>query len=420
MLSLLVGMMAGFGVSAAEEPTVEIVSKNVYYADTLRLMYAVKATEGYDVAVKIYNAEDELVGNGIAGDGEKVPKTVDIDGVSCLVFVSDFGVPAQDIDTELFAVAELSNGTKSKVERYSVLEYLYERLLVSKNVSSVQKTMYKNLISYADSLGVLLNSELKEGEAPIDVVSDYSYVRVENGTVDGYSAGMYKVGTKLSELNLGTDYVVQESGNVLSWEVKAVNESGTQQGVVTTVYDSEKDTYALTNYSTIIKATESVANAKTYTATLLKDVSGLTDGAKIIIVAKDSDVALSTEQKTSNRASVAITKDGDMVAFDENVAVQVVTLEKVGDNYYLMVGDGECLYTSGGNENNTLKTTTKDENKCQWSITIDANGVAVIKNVSNSVDGARNQLRYYETKSSSLFNCYASGQKDIAIYIINE
>lgn len=214
MLSLLVGMMAGFSVFAAEEetPAVEIVSKNVYYKDTLRLMYAVR-TADEDVVVNIYDNNGNLV-ETIANH-----KTENVKGEDLKVFISTIGVPAQFIYTEFYAEAVLSDGTKTDKVRYSVLEYLYERLTVSTKVSDAQKLMYNNLLAYADSLGKLINSEAEEGATLNDVVSDYAYVRVTNGTVDGtYATAMVKAGTKLDKL--ATDYVV-ESGKVLVWEVNA-------------------------------------------------------------------------------------------------------------------------------------------------------------------------------------------------------
>lgn len=212
MLSLLVGMMAGFSVFAAEEetPAVEIVSKNVYYKDTLRLMYAVRTNDA-DVVVNIYDSENNLV-ETIANY-----KTENVKGEDLKVFISTIGVPAQFIYTEFYAEAVLSDGTKTDKVRYSVLEYLYERLTVSTKVSDAQKLMYNNLLAYADSLGKLINSEAEEGATLNDVVSDYAYVRVTNGTVDGtYGSAMVKAGTKLDKV---TTTLVPGTNMVLAWNV---------------------------------------------------------------------------------------------------------------------------------------------------------------------------------------------------------
>ena len=407
MLSLLVGMMAGFGVSAAEEPTVEIVSKNVYYADTLRLMYAVKATEGYDVAVKIYNAEDELVGNGIAGDGEFVQKTVNLDGVDCPVFVSDFGVPAQDIDTELFAVAELSkDGAVVKTSapvKYSVLTYLHERLSVASNATADQKEMYRNLLKYANSADIVINED-----ADTDSISNYSYVTVTNGTVDGYDKGMYKVGTEIS--NLATTFT-PTAGKVLAWEIVEYDEK-TPKGT-TVIRATDFESYVVTGYSAVITATEVDAEVVKTTGTLVTDVSALTTGVKIAIVAVEEGATMGVKDK-NNIKQANVTKDGNTISFENTAGVTLLTVEKVGDVYYLSFGEEGYLYAAGGTNNNYLRVKEKAD-ICQWTIEI-TDGVATIKAADSSI--TRNWLRY--NSSSDLFSCYSSGQKDIAIYIINE
>lgn len=205
MLSLLVGMMAGFSVFAAETETVEIVSKNVYYGDTLNLMYAVNSTSD-DVVVNVYTADGTLVEtiDEYEVDAEKY-------GIDAKVFISKIGVPAQDIDTEFYAEAVAGN-TKSATVKYSVLEYLYERLYVSENVTAEQTTMYKSLLAFADAADVVVNKDTTTN------IAKYAYVRVTNGTVDGTNnAAMVLAGTALDKLT--TDYV-PETGKVLAWNIE--------------------------------------------------------------------------------------------------------------------------------------------------------------------------------------------------------
>ena len=57
---------------------------------------------------------------------------------------------------------------------------------------------------------------------------------------------------------------------------------------------------------------------------LVTDVAGLAAGDRVIIVAKDYDYALGTNQKTNNREAVSITK-GDTIT--PTAATQVLTLQ---------------------------------------------------------------------------------------------
>lgn len=194
--------------ATGESGLVEIVSNNVFYQEKLNLMYAVRAEVGYSILLKIYDEEDRLV--------EIITKsnTENVNGEMLKTFTSTIGVPAQNIDTEFFAVAELYDGESlvavSQKEKYSVLEYLYERLTVSKNVTEQQRTMYKSILAYADSADIVINGDTENN------IGKYSYVRVENGTVDGtYDTLMLKGGAALNSL---TAYGFDTS-KILSWSI---------------------------------------------------------------------------------------------------------------------------------------------------------------------------------------------------------
>ena len=209
MLSLLVGMMAGFTAFAAETETVEIISKNLYYGDTFNIMYAVNSTSD-DVVLNIYTMNDEGELELAVTVDEYITDTVK--GVeNAKVFTSAIGVPAQNIDKEFYAQAVAGN-TKSEMVKYSVLEYLYERLTVSEGVTAEQATMYKSLLAFADAADVVVNKDTTTN------IAKYAYVRVTNGTVDGTNtAAMVLAGTTLDKLT--TDYV-PETGKVLAWEIE--------------------------------------------------------------------------------------------------------------------------------------------------------------------------------------------------------
>ena len=225
MLSLLVGMMAGFSVFAAETETVEIVSKNVYFGDTLNLMYEVNSTSD-DVVVNVYNANNELV--------ETITEyTVDAEknGTDGKVFVSKIGVPAQDIDTEFYAQAVVGE-TKSAMVKYSVLEYLYERLYVSEGATEAQTTMYNSLLAYADAADVVVNEDTTAN------IAKYAYVRVTNGTVDGTNtAAMVLAGTALDKI---TTTVTPGTGMKLAWNVTVDNVTKTVENVAEYVTEAGK------------------------------------------------------------------------------------------------------------------------------------------------------------------------------------
>lgn len=148
------------------------------------------------------------------------------------------------------------------------------------------------------------------------------------------------------------------------------------------------------------------------TATLVTDVSDLTAGDKVVVVAKDYDAALGTTQKDNNRASVAITKVGDTVTFDDTV--QVLTLEDgVSDGTFALNTGSGYLYAASSSKNYLRTEATLTANS-SWKIEI-KDGVATVQAQG---DNTHNWMRY--NANNDLFACYGSGQQDIALYKVGE
>ena len=159
------------------------------------------------------------------------------------------------------------------------------------------------------------------------------------------------------------------------------------------------------------KVTES---EKTYEFRRLKSATGLSEGSKIIIAAKDYNVAMSTTQNTNNRGQTSVTKytSGDYSYLTPYSSVQYLTVEGKNNTsgFYLNTGSG-YLYASSSSSN-ALKTTTTKDDKCLWTINFNNESAKIVS--KNNV--TRNTLRY--NKQSSLFSCYAEDntQLDVAIY----
>ena len=146
---------------------------------------------------------------------------------------------------------------------------------------------------------------------------------------------------------------------------------------------------------------------------LVTDVNDLKAGDKIVIVAKNADVALSTTQNNNNRAVIAITKDTTNNTVGVIDGVQIITLENGttdGTFAFYVEGDSTGYLYAASSSSNYLKTETTLSANSSWVITI-ADGAATVKAQGSNT---RNWLRYNST--SSIFSCYGSGQGDIAIY----
>ena len=158
-----------------------------------------------------------------------------------------------------------------------------------------------------------------------------------------------------------------------------------------------------------------IAEETAQTATLVTDASNLKVGDEIIIAAKDNDFAMG-EQKTNNRAAVAVTKSEDKLTLTADV--QKLTLKQgAKENTFAFDTGSGYLYAAGkskaqgeSSNKNYLKTSPDLTDNASWTIEI-AEGAATV--VAQGENGC-NTLRY--NNSSGLFSAYVSGQKDIAIY----
>ncbi len=156
---------------------------------------------------------------------------------------------------------------------------------------------------------------------------------------------------------------------------------------------------------------------------LVTDASELAANDYIIVAAKDYNVAMVSydyDVRKNNCGQTNITKFGNnncFLTWEEEIGV--FQLAKSGSNYTIQdVNTEEYLYAAGGESSNYLKAAdeipadAEDAKPYIWSITI-ADGVTTVQATSNG----RNLLKYNATNNSGqLFSCYASGQKDIAIY----
>ena len=141
---------------------------------------------------------------------------------------------------------------------------------------------------------------------------------------------------------------------------------------------------------------------------LVKNASTLKAGDNIVIayINGGTSYALSTTQKENNRAAtddLTLNRDG---TFTPGKAVQIITLEKSGNNYLFNVGNG-YLYAASS-EKNWLKTKKEADANAQASISISSDGSSAT--IKFQGKNTRNTMRYNPntTNAAPLFSCYAS------------
>ena len=141
---------------------------------------------------------------------------------------------------------------------------------------------------------------------------------------------------------------------------------------------------------------------------LVTDVSSLKAGDQVVIVSKDADYALSTTQNGNNRGQAAVSKDGSIITFGDDVQILTLAAGTIDGTFAFYTGSG-YLYAASSSKNYLRTETTLSANS-SWTITI-SDGVATIKAQGTNT---HNWLRY--NSSNSLFSTYASGQGDVQIY----
>ena len=219
-IAALLALAVGFSVSAAEEPTLDILSKNMSYGSNFKVAFAVDNTgvaEGQELEVLLY-AEDPAKNPETAVYKATLAENTKYEGTYPVYF--SYGIPAKDLTAYVWAQAHIvGTETYGKVYRYSAVEYFYERLYTeTSSVSDAQKKLYNTVLTYcADAQAVLSYTS--------PAIGDVNYVYVDGGTVDGinYSALLSDDATFTPNYS-GT----VEDGKRLVWEVTSKGQDGSE------------------------------------------------------------------------------------------------------------------------------------------------------------------------------------------------
>lgn len=149
---------------------------------------------------------------------------------------------------------------------------------------------------------------------------------------------------------------------------------------------------------------------------LLRSGANLATGDQVIIAGAAFDTAMSTTQKSNNRAQASVTKEENYIV-SPGADVEIFNVVKLSDedgefNYYAFESStGNYLYAPGGG--NYLRSSGSVYNNSLWTVNVQNDGVSAIVN-ENDIN--QRYLRYNDY--SELFSCYASGaQNDVALYI---
>ncbi len=199
--ALLLTAALGFSslADSAETEAPVIAAKNISYEGALHIYYAIPKTDSVtaeNTTLSIYDANPETDdGANLISSYTGALETVEKLGGEYIV-IRTGGIAAKDMAKYVYAQAE-SNGTKSAVVRYSVAEYLYERLYTDE-ITTVQKNLYNSTLQYGIDAQAALTNYPTRLETPIDELC-YVYIDPTLGTLDGENfSGLYTEGTELT------------------------------------------------------------------------------------------------------------------------------------------------------------------------------------------------------------------------------
>lgn len=339
ILALVIATMlcAAFAVmtSANETETKpEIISKNMLYSDRYSIMYAVSAETVVEapVTLNVYREYPTDKSTAVGSYVATAPQNEQIGGETRSVYVfTGFGIGAQDFADKIYAQAIDKAGNKSEVVEYSVVEYFLERLYGGYDITPVQKNLYE--------AGLIFGAAAQDRYAADDAirVNDYKYVRVEGGTVNGVTKGMFTKETELT-LALGT---LPEGNKFKAWNV-------TVDGVTTQV--TEAETTITVSGNTLIEVEASVPGPLGYFAKYGGyDFTGYTkvwdNLEKKTIIKRTTDVITANQTDHTNTANGGYL---NLRTIDDNTVLAIGVTPKgylsavPGFNCYIPEGTGDC------------------------------------------------------------------------------
>lgn len=279
---------------------------------------------------------------------------------------------------------------------------------------------FETTFHHATAYGKFSFVNLNLGDATVNNVTIESEVAFVNKFTYAFNDGTLTDAGASKVLTLATDATenlwfacapVDVSGKKLTFTINTSN--GPLSKVVTMPANSVFKSGVVAQFGVDMKDAQFAEQVKWE---LVTDAGALSVGSQIIIVGKNSDYALSTDQRDNNRGATTITKDGNYLA-DPSSDVQIATLEEgtVAGTFAFNVGTAGYLYAASSSKNYLRTQTTNDANS-SWKITIAADGTATI--VAQGTN-SRNTMQYNYNNGAPLFACYGSAsQTAVCIYAL--
>lgn len=252
--------------------------------------------------------------------------------------------------------------------------------------------------------GATVNNVSVESEVPFAGTFDYKFA--DKGLAAATASSTITLNTTATENLWLACAPVDLQGKKLTFTINTTNGPLTKEVAMPTGKGEFKPGVVATFNINM----EGIEFEKSVKYELVTDASELAVGDEIIIAAKTANYAISTTQKSNNRAATAIVKDGNYIV-DPGTDVQIITVESGASagTFAFKVGT-QYLYAPGGG--NYMRTTSTKNANASWFVTISNGSTSIVADRSG-----KNVMQYNYNNGSPLFACYDSAsQTAVAIY----
>ena len=326
LLALVISVGCTFGLtvlanetepeaSVSNAKTPEIISQNVMYGGDFSLMFAVKAASvsGDTVTLSVYGEEPTESSEALWSKTINASSaTTDVKGIASYVFTTQ-GVAAKDMDKNYYIVAE-SAGVKSDVKKYSVAEYLYERLyddeiaFGTSDLEIAQAKLYNSVLQVGKNAQMLLfNYDNDPTNDRTTFVTDLYYVATAIGNggaygiINGKGSGYLTDGSEALKIISSKDTAYLP----LSWNVKYIDKDGN----ITIARDVDLTSFTPTSHM-IITPAKIAAAPSAYTMDSVSTIS-----TSYIKTGSTNTVVSLGEYNGSKGAVITLTHNGGYYEF---------------------------------------------------------------------------------------------------------
>lgn len=366
--------------------------------------------------LKVYYVEDTRAASGLAWSTDEVEITLG-DDFTAASLVNPNGIDAAEITIES-SNTDLATVTAGVVELVADATGTATITATFNGNATYKPAEFSYTITVNDPNPVIYVDKLNVNFASVEVGDAVPAAQTITVTLTNVASVTATLGGTNADAFSISPTSLTASGDI-TISILANTDVAASYSATLTISDGEGGADDKTVNLSFAVTEPEVNDDVTGTWTLVTDAATLAAGKKVIIAQYvDADGAVNTMagQASNNRSVVESSVDG--ATLTPATGTKVMTLADAGTGkFYLQTSNGKYLYNASTSGKSYLRT--KDESEdASWTISVTAEGVATITSVENT---NRSIMRYNpNTSGSPLFNCYASGQNDIALYMLEE